>query len=150
MSRWIIIAAVSIVSVLGSAGDAKGEHCAGAIEVVGLLPDVPEVWSLGETRNISWDVGDGCGPLVYQVEMSRDGGDYVVLGVTEALQFDGTYDYPWIVEGPAGTEVRFRVVRVIPDRVLPYFDTAVIQIVDTVSNRRVSFGSLKAGYVPRR
>lgn len=74
---------------------------------------------MGEVRNISWEVADTCGPLTYQVEISHERGDFEVLGVTEALLFNGTFFY-----------------------------TAPIQIVQAVPAQGISLGSLKASFLP--
>jgi hypothetical protein len=141
-----IFAICAVLVYLAFPSDAAAEHCAGANYVDGLEPSAPELWKIGKSRSLSWQLGSSCGFLTYRVEISRNGGPYELVGVTEALLLDGRFEYPWRVTGPGSSDVLFRVARVVPDRVLPYAYTAPIQVRVAVATRTSSWAALRARF----
>ena len=144
--KLFLVAAAGMLMVGLLPADTHAEHCAGANYVDGLEPSETETWVVGTERQISWLVGASCGLMTYQVEISRDGQPYEPVGTTEALFYEGRYNFPWEVTGPAGVQVRFRVHRVLTDRETPYAATAPIEIKLSVPTRTVSWSALRSRF----
>ena len=142
----IIGTVLSVVGLVLIPYAARAEHCAGALYVDDLEPSVAQSWPLDSIQVISWLIGDGCGPLTYRIELSRNGGEYELLGETGPHQFYGRVEYPWLVHGLVGDVLVFRVRRVLVDRDPPYAYSEPIQIQGTVSTQKSSWSALRARY----
>ncbi len=137
----------ALASPAGSHGQAgKLDHCSGSFTVGPLEPSLAETWQLGDTRMLSWLIGDGCGPLTYEVEISRNDGAFELVGSTGPHQFNGWVEFPWLVVGSVGDQLIFRVRRVIPGSSLPYTHTPIITIASAVLVTEMSWSVFRACY----